>query len=121
MQCSLQPKRTAQSMDSLQSTTRLHRKSTEWQPRQNQVLHMNQSLHKLLGVICPVTINGKTHPLPTTKEYILHEYADVFKGVGTLPGGPYCERLKTQNSISTELEADWQSWWSCKQLPLPIK
>ena len=41
-----------------------------------------------------VTINGKVHPLPTTKEYILHEYADVFKGVGTLPGGPYHIRLK---------------------------
>ena len=69
LQCSLQSKKTAQSMDSLQSTpslkrlcslwtvyslhpvsTRLHRKSTELQPRQNQVLHMNQSLHKLLGV-----------------------------------------------------------------------
>ena len=36
-----------------------------------------------------VTINGKTHPLPTTTEYILHEYADVFRGTGTLPGGPY--------------------------------
>ena len=41
-----------------------------------------------------VTINGKTHPLPTTKEYILYEYADVFKGVGTLPGGPYHIKLK---------------------------
>ena len=41
-----------------------------------------------------VTINGKTHPLPTTKEYILHEYAEVFKGVGTLPGGPYHIKLK---------------------------
>ena len=41
-----------------------------------------------------VTINGKTHPLPTTKEYILHEYAYVFKGVGTLPGGPYHIKLK---------------------------
>ena len=41
-----------------------------------------------------VTINGKTHPLPTTKEYILCEYADVFKGVGTLPGGPYHIKLK---------------------------
>ena len=41
-----------------------------------------------------VTINGKTHPLPTTKEYILHEYADVFKWVGTLPGGPYPIKLK---------------------------
>ena len=34
-----------------------------------------------------VTINGKTHPLPTTREYILHEYADVFKG-------PYHIKLK---------------------------
>ena len=41
-----------------------------------------------------VTTNGKTHPLPTTKEYILHEYADVFKGVRTLPGGPYYIKLK---------------------------
>ena len=41
-----------------------------------------------------ITINGKTHLLPTTKEYMLHEYADVFKGVGTLPGGPYHIKLK---------------------------
>ena len=41
-----------------------------------------------------ITINGKTHPLPTTKEYMLHEYADVFRGVGTLPGGPYHIKLK---------------------------
>ena len=41
-----------------------------------------------------ITINGKTHPLSTTKEYILHEYEDVFKGVGTLPGGPYHIKLK---------------------------
>ena len=39
-------------------------------------------------------MSGKTHPLPTTKEYILHEYADVFRGVGTLPGGPYHIKLK---------------------------
>ena len=32
--------------------------------------------------------------MPTTKEYILHEYADVFKEVGTLPGGPYHIKLK---------------------------
>ena len=41
-----------------------------------------------------ITIDGKNHPLPTTKEYILHEYADVFKGIGTLPGGPYHIKLK---------------------------
>ena len=32
----------------------------------------------------------------------------------------FCERLKSQNRVSRELEADWLSWWSCKQLPLPI-
>ena len=30
------------------------------------------------------------------KEYILKEYHDIFKGVGTLPGGPYHIRLKEQ-------------------------
>ena len=34
--------------------------------------------------------------MPTTKEYILHEYADVFKGVETQPGGPY--HIKFKNS-----------------------
>ena len=42
-----------------------------------------------------ITINGKLHPLPTTKEYILREYSDIFQGVGTLPGGPYHIRLKS--------------------------
>ena len=32
--------------------------------------------------------------MPTTKEYILHEYADIFKGVETLPVGPYHIKLK---------------------------
>ena len=41
-----------------------------------------------------ITIDGKTLPLPTTKEYILHEYADVLKGIGTLPGGTYHIKLK---------------------------
>ena len=41
-----------------------------------------------------VITNGKTHPLPTTKQYILHEYADVFKVAGTRAGGPYHIKLK---------------------------
>ena len=41
-----------------------------------------------------ITIDGRTHPFPTTKEYILPKYADVFKGIGTLPGGPYHIKLK---------------------------
>ena len=43
-----------------------------------------------------IELSGKTHKLPITKEYILQEYHDVFKGVGTLPGGPYHIRLKEQ-------------------------
>ena len=31
-----------------------------------------------------ITINGKTHSLPTTKDYLLQEYANVFQGIGTL-------------------------------------
>ena len=38
-----------------------------------------------------IQLNGKTHKLPITKEY-----HDVFKRVGTLPGGPYHIRLKEQ-------------------------
>ena len=41
-----------------------------------------------------ITIIGKTHSLPTTKDYLLQEYADVFQGIGTLPGGPYRIKLK---------------------------
>ena len=36
-----------------------------------------------------ITIGGKTHLLPTTKEYLMKEYSDKFKGTGTLPGGSY--------------------------------
>ena len=41
-----------------------------------------------------VTVNGKEHSLPTTKEYILKEYVDVFTGIGTLPGPVYHIELK---------------------------
>ena len=43
-----------------------------------------------------IELNGKVHRLPITKEYMLKEYSDVFKGIGTLPGGPYHIRLKEQ-------------------------
>ena len=56
-----------------------------------------------------VTINGKTHPLPTTKEYILHEYADIFRGIGTLPGDLYHIKLKDSykpvHSLPTQISA----------------
>ena len=43
-----------------------------------------------------IELNGKTHKLPITKEYMLKEYSDIFKGVGTLPEGPFHIRLKEQ-------------------------
>ena len=94
---SLQSIKTAQSTDSLKTTPNTiqtaqeeHRvatkakASTAHEPKCAQVSWCKSS----------IIINGKTHPLPTTKEYILHDYADVFKGVGTLPGGPYHIKLK---------------------------
>ena len=95
---SLQSTKTAQSTDSLKTTPTTiqaaqeeHRaatrakSSTAHEPKCAQVSWCKSS----------ITINGKIHPLPTTKEYILHEYADIFKGVGTLPGGSYHTKLKT--------------------------
>ena len=58
--------------------------STAHEPKSARVLWCKSS----------ITINGKTHLLPTTKEYILHKYADIFKGVGTLPGRSYHIKLK---------------------------
>ena len=43
-----------------------------------------------------IELNGKVHKLPITKDYMLREYSDVFKGIGTLPGGPYHIRQKEQ-------------------------
>ena len=80
---SLQSTKTVQSMDNLktipgtvQAAQEEHRaatrvkSSTAHEPKSGQVSWCKSS----------ITINGKTHPLPTAKEYILHEYADVFKG-----------------------------------------
>ena len=97
---------TAQSMDSLQTSPKFDLKfnwskfgqaaqeeyraatkaksGTEHKPKSPQVTWCESS----------IIINEKTHLLHTTKEYILHEYAVVFKGVGTLPGGPYHIKLK---------------------------
>ena len=43
-----------------------------------------------------IELNGKVQKLSITKDYMLREYSDVFKGIGTLPGGPYHIRLKEQ-------------------------
>ena len=43
-----------------------------------------------------IELNGKIHKLPITKDCMLKEYSDIFKGVETLQGGPYHIRLKEQ-------------------------
>ena len=43
-----------------------------------------------------IELNGKVHRLLITKDYMLREYSDIFKGIGTLQGGPYHIRLKEQ-------------------------
>ena len=48
-----------------------------------------------------IQLNGKTHQLPITKDYILKEYNDVFKGVGTLPGGSILHQTKRRVQAST--------------------
>ena len=97
MVSSLQSEKTAQSMDSLKTTPitnqtakEEHRAATR---AKSTTAHRPKS-PQVSWCKSAVTINGKTHPLPTTKEYILHKYADVFKGVGTLPGSPYHIKLK---------------------------
>ena len=46
-----------------------------------------------------IELNGKIHKLPITKDYMLREYSDIFKGIGTLPGGPYHIRLREQYRV----------------------
>ena len=43
-----------------------------------------------------ITFGDKTQNLPTMKEYIMKEYADIFQGIGTLPGPPYHIELKDE-------------------------
>ena len=89
MHCSLQSKRTAPDSDSLQ-TPEDHRMAT----RAKSDVKKEQQSPEVTWCKDTVTINGKVHPLPTNKEYILHEYAHIFKGVATLPEDPYHIRFK---------------------------
>ena len=94
---SLQSKKTAQSTDSLKTTPATNQTAQEEQraaTRAKSTTAHGPKSPQVSWCKSAVTINGKAHPLPTTKEYILHDYADVFRGIGTLPGGPYHIKLK---------------------------
>ena len=97
MDSSLQSGETAQSMDSLKTTPTTDQTAQEEHRAATRVKSTTAHGPKSQQVSWyknAITISGKTYPLPTTKEYILHKCADVFKGVGTLPGGPYYIKLK---------------------------
>ena len=77
---SLQSTKTTQSMDSLQTTPKTdqtaqeeHRAATK---AKSSTTHEPKSA-QVSWCKSIVTINGKTHPLPTTKKYILHEYCSI--------------------------------------------
>ena len=94
---SLQSKKTAQSMDSLKTTLATDQAAQEEHRNATRVKSTTAHGPKSPQVSwCKsgVTTNSKTHPLPTTKEYILYEYADIFRGIGTLLGGPYHIKFK---------------------------
>ena len=48
-----------------------------------------------------ITIDGTTHQLPISKEYVPSTFGDVFDGIGTLPGGEYHLKLK-QNATPVQ-------------------
>ena len=56
-----------------------------------------------------VMVNERAHKIPTTKEYLLKEFADIFQGVGSLPGPPYHIRLK-KNTLQYNIHHILSLW-----------
>ena len=85
--------------DSVGTTPRVHVHKSE-STKATQAKQSKQTTEPVVPQIKwnvdSIELNGKVHKLPITKDYMLREYSDVFKGIGTLPGGPYHIRLKEQ-------------------------
>ena len=81
--CSLQSTKTVQSTDSLKTTWRANQTAQE-------------ECRAVTKAKTSTTHKPKSAQVSWCKSSItiLHEYADVFKGVGTLPGRPYHIKLK---------------------------
>ena len=86
-------------IDSIGTTPRVHVHKNE-STKATQVKQSRQTTDPVVPQIKwntdSIELNGKVHRLPITKDYMLKEYSNVFKGLGTLPGGPYHIRLKEQ-------------------------
>ena len=85
--------------DSIGATPRVHLHKSE-STEATQAKQSRQTTEPVVPQIKwntdSIELNGKIHKLPITKDYKLREYSDIFKGVGTLPGGPYHIKLKEQ-------------------------
>ena len=46
-----------------------------------------------------ITINGRAYQLPSTKEYLVKEYADMFHRIGTQVGGNYHMQFMTNKLV----------------------
>ena len=85
--------------DSVGATPNIHVHKSE-STKATQVKQSKQTTEPVVPEIKwntdSIELNWKTYKLPITKDYMLKEYSDIFKGVETLPGGPYHIRLKEQ-------------------------
>ena len=86
--------------DSVSTTPRVHVHKSE----PTKVTQAKQSRKTIEPVVQQIKwnadsieLNGRVHRLPITKDYMLREYSDIFKGIETLKGGgAYHIRLKEQ-------------------------
>ena len=83
--------------DSVGTTPRVHVHKSE-STKATQAKQSRQTTEPVVPQIKwntgSIELNGKMHKLLITKDYMVREYGDIFKGVETLPGGPYHIRLK---------------------------
>ena len=87
------------STDSIGTTPKVHVHKSE-STKATQVKQSKQTEEPVMPKIKwntdSIELSGKVHKLSITKNYILKKYSDVFKDVGTIPGGPSHIRLKEQ-------------------------
>ena len=88
--------------DSMGATPRVHAHKNE-STKATQAKQSKQTTEPVVPQIKwkidSIELYGKIHKFPITKNYMLKEYSDIFKGVETLPGGPYHIRLKEQYKL----------------------
>ena len=68
------------------------RQTNEKKPKDKSRLHKAGLIEPIVSNIewkdHEIIVNDRAHKITTTKEYLLKEFADIFQGVGRLPGRP---------------------------------